>query len=102
MDKTPRKKKALNIKLDTKNVDATFERKVDESVEVNIDTDVVDVHYTKDVDGNKSLTIEIDDAKQYDFVANGESSVLPKGSIWKVTGELARILIKKGFGKLKK
>lgn len=102
MDKTPRKKKALKVKLDTKNVDATFERKDDQSVEMSVDTNVVDVHYTKDVDGNEALTIEIEDGKQYDFVANGESAVLPKGSIWKVTGELARILIKKGFGKLKK
>lgn len=101
MDKTPRKKKALKVKLDTKNVDATFERKDDQSVDVSVDTNVVDVHYTKDADGTTSLEIEIDDSKQYEFVANGESATLPKGTIWKVTGELARILIKKGFGKLK-
>lgn len=101
MDKTPRKKKALKVKLDTKNVDATFERDDKGNVEATIDTPIVDVDYTKDENGAKSINIHIDDSKEYEFVANGESSVLPKGSIWKVTGELAKILLKKGFGKLK-
>lgn len=37
----------------------------------------------------------------YEFEANGNFRTLPKGSIWKINGELASKFIAKGYGNLK-
>jgi hypothetical protein len=101
MDKKPKKpKKPIDIKIDTKNVDIEFKRDSEGNVKVDVDTKRVDVHFEKNQD-NTSLDIEIDDAKEYEFESSG-SKHIPKGTILKVTGELLKIFLKKGIGKLKK
>lgn len=100
MEKKPRKKKELKVKIDTKHVDVDFTRGADGEVELNIDTPIVDAHYTKDKDGNKELDVIVDGA-EYEFVSNGNSPHMPKGTVWKITGELLRNFLKKGLGKRK-
>lgn len=70
MEKKPRKKKVLNVELETK---------IDEVI----------------------TQIELDPAQMYEFEANGNFRTLPKGSIWKINGELASKFIAKGYGNLK-
>lgn len=70
MEKKPRKKKILNVELETK---------IDEVV----------------------TPAELDPAQMYEFEANGNFRTLPKGSIWKINGELASKFIAKGYGNLK-
>lgn len=69
------------------------------NVDVKIDTEHVDVNFTKDESG-VSVDIEIDDQKEYEFESFG-TRTMPKGTIWKVTGELLKIFLKRGIGKLK-
>jgi len=69
MEKKPRKKKVLNLDLETK-----------ETV-------------VKPVELNPSLI--------YEFIGNGNFRTLPKGSVWKINGELASKFILKGYGNLK-
>lgn len=99
MEKKPRKKKELKVKIDTKHIDVDFSRDADGKVELNIDTPTIDAHYTKDEEGHKELRIV--DGREYEFVSNGKSPHMPKGTIWKITGELLRNFIKKGLGKHK-
>jgi hypothetical protein len=70
MEKKPRKKKVLNVDLETK-IDAIV------------------------------APVELDPAQIYEFEANGNFRTLPKGSIWKINGELASKFIAKGYGNLK-
>ena len=69
MEKKPRKKKVLNIDLETK-----------ETV---------------------IKPVEIDPNLIYEFIGNGNFRTLPKGSVWKINGELASKFISKGYGNLK-
>jgi len=69
MEKKPRKKKVLDLDLETK-----------ETV-------------VKTVELNPSLI--------YEFIGNGNFRTLPKGSVWKINGELASRFIAKGYGNLK-
>ena len=69
MEKKPRKKKVLNLDLETK-----------ETV-------------VKTVELNPNLI--------YEFIGNGNFRTLPKGSVWKINGELASKFILKGYGNLK-
>jgi hypothetical protein len=101
MEKQPRKKKPLNVSLDTKNVDVTITRDENGKLDIDVDTKKIDVHFTKDENG-VSLDIEVDDQLEYEFEANGKAEHLPKGTVWKVTGEILKIFLKQGFGKLKK
>ena len=98
MEKKPRKKKELKVKIDTKNVDIEYTRTADGEVDLKVDTPIVDAHYTKDKDGNKDLEI-VNDA-EYEFESNGTSPHMPKGSKWKVTGEILKNFLSKGLGKL--
>jgi len=101
MDKKPKKpKKPIDIKVDTKNVDIEIKRDENGNVKVDVDTKRVDVHFEKTED-KINLDFEIDDTKEYEFESFG-SKHLPKGTIWKVTGEMLKIFLKKGIGKLKK
>jgi len=95
--RTPRKRKALDLKIDTKNVDVTIHRDASGEVDVIIDTPIVDAHYHKDAEGKK--TFKIIDAHEYDFESNGNSPHLPKGSIWRITGEMLKNFLAKGLGK---
>jgi hypothetical protein len=73
MEKKPRKKKVLNVDLETK-----------------VETEVTEIK-----------NVEINPAEMYEFEANGNFRTLPKGSIWKINGELAAKFIAKGYGNLK-
>ena len=69
--KTPKKKKDININIDTKNVDVKVTRK-NGTTEVKVDTPKVDVDFHKESD-SKSLNI---DTEKVDVqVNNGEVNV---------------------------
>lgn len=94
----PRKNKALNVDIDTKLVDVTFERDDAGVVDVIIDTPLIDAHYHKDANGKK--TFEIIDADEYEFESNGIAESLPKGSRWTITGEMLKNFLARGLGKM--
>ena len=73
MEKKPRTKKILNADLETKTETLVKPKK----------------------------PIKLDPATIYEFVGNGVFRTLPKGSVWKITGELASKFIAKGYGNLK-
>jgi hypothetical protein len=98
--KPTRKKKTLDIVIDTKNVDITIKRDEEGNVEAFLDTPKVDIEYTKK-DGEKSLNVTIDDNKEYEFVSNGNAKTMPNGTLWRVTGAMLKIFLQKKFGRLK-
>jgi len=69
MEKKPRKKKVLNLDLETKETVIT--------------------------------PVELNPNLIYEFIGNGNFRTLPKGSVWKINGELASKFILKGYGNLK-
>ncbi len=69
--KTPKKKKDININIDTKNVDVKVTRK-NGTTEVNVDTPKVDVDFHKESD---SKSLKIDTEKVDVQVTNGEVNV---------------------------
>jgi hypothetical protein len=69
--KTPKKKKDININIDTKNVDVKVTRK-NGTTEVKVDTPKVDVDFHKDSD---SKSLKIDTEKVDVQVINGEVNV---------------------------
>jgi hypothetical protein len=99
MEKKPRKKKDLNINIDLGNTEISLKRDVN-GTQIDVDSRIIDVHIDKD-DNGISVDDEIDDQKVYEFESNGTSKHMPKGQLFKITGEMVRHFIKKGFGKLK-
>ena len=99
--KKTRKKKVLDIDIDTKRVDIEIDRDDDGNLDVEWDGKHIDGKYSKKGD-NVSLEIEINDSDTYLFEANGTNRKLPKGAIWKVTGAVVKGFLKRGWGKLKK
>jgi hypothetical protein len=97
----PKRKRKIDVTIDTPNVDINITRDENGNTNVDIDTPRVDVHATK-TDDEFKLDIDIDDAKEYTFEANGKGDHLPKGTLWKISGELLRIFLKQGLGKLHK
>ena len=69
--KEPKKKKDININIDTKNVDIKVTRK-DGVTDVKVDTDKVDVNFHKDSDLKE---LKIDTEKVDVQVNNGEVNV---------------------------
>ncbi len=69
--KTPKKKRDLDINIDTKNVDVKIKRK-DGITEVKVDTPKVDVNFRKDSD-SKELKIDTENVDVQ--VTNGEVNV---------------------------
>ena len=69
--KTPKKKRDLDINIDTKNVDVKIKRK-DGITEVKVDTPKVDVNFHKDSD-SKELKIDTENVDVQ--VTNGEVNV---------------------------
>ena len=69
--KTPKKKKDININIDTKNVDVKVTRK-NGTTEVKVDTPKVDVEFHKDSD---SKSLKVDTEKVDVQVTNGEVNV---------------------------
>lgn len=100
MEKRTRKKKNIDVTLNVNNAELKVKRDI-KGTEIDLDTRIIDVHIDKTSDEVK-VQVEIDDKVIYEFVGNGESKHLPKGTIWKITGEMLKHFIKKGFGKLKK
>ena len=98
MEKKPRKRKALNVDIDTKLVDVSYKRDDKGVVDVIIDTPLIDAHYHKDANGKK--TFEIIDAHEYEFESNGIADSLPKGSRWTITGEMLKNFLSRGLGKM--
>lgn len=98
MEKKKRRKK-IDVSLDTKNVDVTFTREEDGDIEITLDTPKIDAKLTKNEDGF-SLDIDINDKDYYEFECNGNSPHLPKGTIRKITGAMLKIFLQRNFGKL--
>lgn len=69
--KTPKKKRDLDINIDTKNVDVKIKRK-DGVTDVKVDTPKVDVNFHKDSD-SKELKIDTENVDVQ--VTNGELKV---------------------------
>jgi hypothetical protein len=100
--KTPRrKKKQIDVKVDTPNIDATIQRDEEGNVNIDIDSKRVDVHVEKTED-KISIDIEIDDKAVYQFESNGKAARMPKGMIFKISGAMLKLFLKQGFGRLKK
>lgn len=99
MEKKRRKK--IDVSLDTKNVDVTFKREEDGDIEITLDTPKVDAKFTSNEEGI-TLDIDVDDKKVYEFESNGKSKHLPKGTIWKISGAMLKLFLNNKFGKLKK
>jgi hypothetical protein len=97
MEKKPRKKKALDVQIDTKVIDVNVVRTETGEVDVTIDTPIVDAHYHKDATGGSKL--EIDMNGTYKFESNGSSLHMPKGSVWMITGEMLKNFLEKKLGK---
>ena len=93
------KVKDVNVTIDTPNVDVEI-NKTEEGFTANLDTKRVDVHVEKTAD-KFSIEVEIDDKKEYEAVATGINPTMPKGTVWKITGELLKIFIRKGIANLK-
>jgi len=100
MEKKTRKKKNIDVTLNVNNAELKVKRDIN-GTEIDLDTRIIDVHIDKTSTETK-VQVEIDDKVIYEFVGNGESKHLPKGTIWKITGEMLKHFIKRGFGKLKK
>ena len=100
MERKTRKKKDLNVKLNVNDAELTVKRDIN-GTEIDLDTRLVDVHIEKDAD-SVHATIEIDDKVIYEFEGNGQSKHLPKGVLFKISGEMLKQFLKRGFGKLKK
>jgi hypothetical protein len=69
--KEPKKKKNININIDTKNVDIKVSRK-DGITDVKVDTDKVDIDFHKESD---SKSLKLDTEKVDVQVTNGEVNV---------------------------
>jgi hypothetical protein len=93
-----RQKRPIDIHIDTKNVDVDIQRDSEGNVKIDVDTKKVDIHFKKE-EGIRTLDIEIDDSKEYEFESSG-SKHMPKGTIWKISGEMLKIFLQKGLGKL--
>jgi hypothetical protein len=94
MEKKKRRKK-IDVSLDTANVDVTFKREEDGDIEITLDTPKVD-------EEGFSLDIDVNDKDYYEFESNGKNKHLPKGTVWKITGAMLKHFLKNKFGKLKK
>lgn len=97
----PKQKKPFKISLDTKKVDVTIERDENGKTTVDIDTPKVDVTVEKDENGINA-TVDFSDTDEVDFVANGKGKHLPKGTVWRIAGAMARTFLKLGLGQVKK
>lgn len=100
-EKKKKRKKKVDITLDTKNVDVTFKREEDGDIEITLDTPKLDAKFTKNEEGFK-LDVDINDNDFYEFESNGNSKHLPKGTVWRITGAMLKLFLQNKFGKLKK
>jgi len=96
----PKSEKDVTISVDTPKVDLQI-NKTEEGLTATLDTPRVDIHVEKTED-KISIEVDIDDKKEYEAIATGKNPTLPKGTVWKVTGEILKIFIRKGIANLKK
>lgn len=96
----PRAKKPLDISIDTDKVDVDITRDSEGNVTAIIDTPKTDFKITKDADGVE-VEVKLVDGRTYTFESNGKARTLPRG-LWQVTGQMAKLFISQGFGKIKK
>jgi hypothetical protein len=96
----PKSEKEVKISIDTPNVDVEI-NKTPEGFTADLDTPRVDIHVEKS-EGKVSIDVDIDDKREYEAIATGVNPSLPKGTVWKVTGEILKIFIRKGIANLKK
>jgi hypothetical protein len=96
----PKSEKEINISVDTAKVDLEI-NKTSEGFTAELDTPRLDILVEKK-DGKISIEVDIDDKKEYEAIATGVNPTLPKGTVWKVTGEILKIFIRKGIANLKK
>jgi len=94
-----KKVKDVNVSIDLPNVDVEITKNED-GFTADLDSKRIDIHIEKTAD-KFTFEVEIDDKKEYEAVATGINPTMPKGTIWRVTGELLRIFIKKGIANLK-
>ena len=97
--KTKVSDKNFKVSVDTENFDAEI-TKDETGFKADIDTPRVDVHVEKK-DNSFEISIDIDDKKHYECIGTGKDGKLPKGTIWKVTGEILKVFLKKGIAKIK-
>ena len=88
--KTPKKKKDININIDTKNVDVKVTRK-NGTTEVKVDTPKVDVELHKD---NQGKSIKIDSEPVDITIDKGEVKVDVSEQSGLI-GKIAKILLKR-------
>lgn len=93
------KVKDVSVSIDTPNVDVEI-KKTEDGLTADLDSKRVDIHVEKTAD-KFTLEVEIDDKKEYEAVATGVNPTMPKGTIWRVTGELLKIFIRKGIANMK-
>lgn len=96
-----KKKKPVDINVETPKVVASLKTDGKGNLEATLDTKHVDIEVTNNAEGLK-IHVDIDDDKEYDFESNGVDGNLPKGTVWKITGEFVKIFLKRGLGKIKK
>lgn len=96
----PKSEKEINISVDTPKVDLEI-NKTPEGFTAELDTPRLDILVEKK-EGKISIEVDIDDKKEYEAIATGVNPSLPKGTVWKVTGEILKIFIRKGIANLKK
>ena len=97
----PKQKKPFKISLDTKKVDVTIERDENGNTKLEVDTPKVDIKIEKDENG---INAEVDflDTDEVDFVSNGKGRHLPKGTVYRIAGAMARTFLGLGLGQVKK
>ena len=88
--KTPKKKRDLDINIDTKNVDVKITRK-DGVTEVNVDTPKVDVDFHKDSD-SKELKV---DTENVDVQVNNGEVKVDVNEQSGLIGKLIKLFLKK-------
>jgi hypothetical protein len=92
--------KSVDVTVDTPIVDANLKVSDNGDFTAEVDTEKVDVKVEKK--GKKlKIDLDFDNSKHYEIVGNGNTPTMPKGKVFKVIGNMAKILIKKGVAELK-
>jgi polyribonucleotide nucleotidyltransferase len=101
MNNPKRKKRNVEISVDTPNVDVNVSRNQNGDLNIDIDGKRIDAKIERT--GEKlSIEIEIEDRKVYEFESNGKNGRLAKGHIFKISGAILKLFLKQGWGKIKR
>lgn len=96
--KRTRKKREIDVKIDTPNVDVELTKDLEGNLSIDVDSKRIDAHIEK-TDEKLSIELTIEDKETYYFEANGSDGRMKKGALVKVSGEILKILLKRKFGK---